>query len=475
MLKSRHIDHIALIAMAVAMVLVMLFMAGESLGLQKLHSAPPYAEFLFGEDKVHTIDIVLNESDWRRILENPRAKEYVPASFIVGNEHFSGAGLRIKGSNSLTQTLKYGSERFSLKVEFDHFIAGKTFLGLDKISLNASFQDNSFLKEAMTYDMMRHIGVPSPLTSYAYLRINGEDWGLFVVIEEIEEAFIRRNYGPMRGMLYKPEYRRLSDENNDVALIYTGEDFALYDNIFRKSRFNASDADKQRLIESLRKLSLGEDLESIVEIDLLLKYFAVQNFVVNLDSYLGHTGHNYYLREIEGKLTMLPWDFNLAYGTYLLGMSRPIEDPNYAVNLPILTPSKRTILERRPLYDNILRVEEYRERYEQIYSDFVKTYIESGYFQQRVERLTEMISPYVEKDPTKFVSHEDFLLAVDVFTEFNLLRSQSVRGQLEGNIPKTLRGMGEALDKRIDATHIRIEDLGDFDDMRNLIDGRLPQ
>ena len=30
----------------------------------------------------------------------------------------------------------------------------------------------------------------------------------------------------------------------------------------------------------------------------------------------GHTGHNYFLYEENGVLSILPWDYNLAFGTY---------------------------------------------------------------------------------------------------------------------------------------------------------------
>ena len=50
--------------------------------------------------------------------------------------------------------------------------------------------------------------------------------------------------------------------------------------------------------------------------DALLRYFVVHNFVDNYDSYTGTMLHNYYLYEEDGKLTMLPWDYNLAFGAF---------------------------------------------------------------------------------------------------------------------------------------------------------------
>ena len=76
-----------------------------------------------------------------------------------------------------------------------------------------------------------------------------------------------------------------------------------------------------------------------------------------------------------------------------------------------------------------------------------------------------MIAPYVENDPTAFCSYEDHMLAADTLEQVCLLRAQSVRGQLEGEIPPTIRGQQENPGARLEAEHIQLEDLGDFEDL----------
>ena len=83
-------------------------------------------------------------------------------------------GIRAKGNNSRRLTEKYGHDRYSLKVEFDHYAAG-SYYGLDKFSLDASFRYNSYMKTWIVYDMMAYMGVPTPLCSYVDVRVNGED------------------------------------------------------------------------------------------------------------------------------------------------------------------------------------------------------------------------------------------------------------------------------------------------------------
>ena len=250
-----------------------------------------------------------------------------------------------------------------------------------------------------------------------------------------------------------------------MALRYTGDDPANYENIFRKAKYDVTEADKHRLIEALKILDSGENLEQAVNVDEVLRYFVVQVFVMNWDSYLGRTGHNYFLYEEDGILSILPWDYNLAFGTYALGMTDPIRDPNVLINYPIYTPADGEVMRNRPLYHNLMKQEEYFAQYREYFEKFLKGYFENGLFSVRLRETAEMIAPYVEKDPTAFCSYEDHRLAVDVLEQVCLLRAESAGGQLRGEIPATISGQMEYPEPRVDASGIDLRDLGDFEDL----------
>ena len=464
MLKRNYIDRICVIVMVFALGLTVLFMNGESLGLKPASATPGYKTRLFDKTKVHTIDIQMD--DWDAFLETAAEEEYSACTLVIDGEKFSNVGLRAKGNNSRRLTERYGLERYSLKIEFDHYEYG-SYYGLDKFSLDASFQDNSYMKTWITYDMMEHMGVPTPLCSWAWVRVNGQDWGLFLAIEEPEEAFAKRNFGNDYGQLYKPDYKKLADENADVHLRYTDDDFDSYDNIFRNAKFKPTDEDKERLIASLKVLSTGENLETVIDVDEVLRYFTVQVFVVNLDSYLGKTGHNYFLYEEDGVLKILPWDYNLAFGTYSLGMPAPINDSTLYVNYPINTPASGEIMRNRPLYHNIMKNDEYYAQYHEYFDYLIESYFESGYFEQFVDDSRQLIAPYVEKDATAFCSYEDFLLGVDTIEKFCLLRAESVRGQLDGTIPSTIAAQAEDKSSFVDASSVWLPDMGEIADLKD--------
>ena len=461
---------IALGAAVLAAALVLLLgLAGKAGAILPAGENPGYVSRLFDGSRVHRVDIQVE--DWEAFLASAPEEEYIPATVEIDGEAFRQVGLRAKGNNSLRLTAEYGLSRYSLKLEFDHYTDG-SYHGLDKLSLDASFQDNSYLKTWLVFDIMEFLGVPTPLHSFVWVTVNGQPWGLFLAVEEPEEAFARRNFGANHGQLYKPDYRSLAEENADVHLRYTTDEPEDYPGIFENAKLESSAADRQRLVDSLKILNSGEDLETAVDVEQVLRYFVGQVFVMNWDSYLGHTGHNYLLYEEEGKLSMLPWDYNLAFGTYALGMTDPITDPNILLNYPILTPAPGEHMTKRPLYHKLMQVEEYFQQYQAYFRWFLAEYVESGELSAALWQTAELIAPYVEADPTAFCSYEDHRLAVETLEQVCLLRAESVRGQLEGRYPATLAQQAQRPGEGVDASHVDLRDLGDFEDLEQAGTGK---
>ena len=72
----------------------------------------------------------------------------------------------------------------------------------------------------------------------------------------------------------------------------------------------------QRVVEALKSVDEGKGIESHVDIESVMKYMALQTIVVNFDCMTGRNTQNYYLREVDGKISLIPWDYNLAWGGY---------------------------------------------------------------------------------------------------------------------------------------------------------------
>ena len=98
------------------------------------------------------------------------------------------------------------------------------------------------------------------------------------------------------------------------------------------------------------------------------------------------------------------------------------------------------------------------ETYTELYHQYFAEFLESVNMEEIIDSAAELIAPYVEKDPTKFYTYEEFETGVSTLREFCTLRTESVQGQLDGTIPSTSEGQSADSSALIDASHITISD-----------------
>lgn len=454
MSTSSNLDRICVAALALAVLIAALAFCAPALGYEATSGGVVlgYEERLFDTSVVHTIDIVMD--DWEGFIAGCEDEEYVLCDLVIDGEEQPGAGIRAKGNTSLSSVAAYGNDRYSFKIEFDHYDSSLSYYGLDKLNLNNIIQDNTYMKDFLSYQLMAAAGAAAPLCSYVWITVNGEDWGLYLAVEGVEESFLLRNYGTDYGELYKPDSMEMgggrgsgggfggrggmggmpSDMgeppedmggmpdmsempemgeipdmgevpemgempeigggmgggmmggSSDVLLVYTDDDYDSYANIFDNAKTDVSNADKDRLIDALQ--ALGED---------------------------------------GGLLSMLPWDYNLAFGGFM-GSS----DAEALVNWSIDDPTSDGDTESRPMLAWIFESEEYTELYHAAFAEFIESVFTSGEFERLFDETVELISPYAECDPTKFCTYEEFELGAETLREFCLLRAESIGYQLAG-------------------------------------------
>ena len=562
MLRHRLIDRICCITLAVVLLAVCALMSASANGLLQSERSLGYEKRLFDQSRVHTLDIVMD--DWEEFLQTCTNEEYASCTVLIDGESVGIAGIRAKGNTSLSSVAAYGNNRYSFKIEFDHYEPGKTYYGLDKLSLNNLIQDKTFLKDYLAYTLMARMGVSAPLCSFVKIRVNGESWGLYLAVEAIEDSFLQRNYGADSGELYKPDnmsmgggrgngrsfdmedfaqrFSSTSDsetsdapssvpaspvpndttvpsedivENSapsrtaggfdasqmaggfdasqtaggfdpsqtaggfdpshmadgfdffgmggamggsDVMLQYIDDNPDSYSAIFSSAKTDVTKADQARLIASLKTLSEGTNIESAVDTEAVIRYLVVHNFLCNDDSYTGSMIHNYYLYEENGLLSMIPWDYNLAIGAFGMGGS----DATSTVNSPIDSPVSSGDISSRPILSWIFESEEYTLRYHEVYAEFISCIYENNWLDEELQRVSQLIAPYIAQDKTAFFSSDEFLTAVESLRQFCTLRCESILGQLDGSIPSTAQAQRTDDSALIDGSHISLSDMGEF-------------
>lgn len=369
MSTSSNLDRICVAALALAVLIAALAFCAPALGYEATSGGVvlSYEERLFDTSVVHTIDIVMD--DWEGFIAGCEDEEYVLCDLVIDGEEQPGAGIRAKGNTSLSSVAAYGNDRYSFKIEFDHYDSSLSYYGLDKLNLNNIIQDNTYMKDFLSYQLMAAAGAAAPLCSYVWITVNGEDWGLYLAVEGVEESFLLRNYGTDYGELYKPDSMEMGGGRGN------GGGFG------GRGGMGGMPSD------------MGEPPEDMG----------------------------------GGLLSMLPWDYNLAFGGFM-GSS----DAEALVNWSIDDPTSDGDTESRPMLAWIFESEEYTELYHAAFAEFIESVFTSGEFERLFDETVELISPYVERGPTKFCTYEEFELGAETLREFCLLRAESIGYQLAG-------------------------------------------
>lgn len=532
MLAHKHITKIVAVVMAAAVCLCLCAVAFSgplAAWAGDKGIAQEYETALFDTSSILSVNIQMDEADWNDMLENATAETYYQCNVEVNGTMFYQVGIRPKGNTSLSAIANDDTtDRYSFKLEFDHYVDGQTCFGLDKLILNNNYADATNLKEALIYDMYQYLGADASLYNYAKISLNGEYWGVYLALEGVEDSFQLRNYGTESGELYKPESMDMGggkaqerpdgmpegtedgkdfgnggppdapnqtdasnqtdatdaaenaepgqrpegdaeqpggmDRNSGGAdLNYTDDDLDSYETIWDGEVTKTNQADHERVVKALKNIAEGNDLESYMDIDNLLRYMAVHVFSVNEDSLSGTMAHNYYLYESDGKLSLIPWDYNLALGGMggmgggMPGGSGETEESSGAtsvVNSPIDDAFSGT-----DFFDTLLENETYHSQYEAYLQQLVSEYINGGGFDAFYERVRGQIDELVETDPTAFYSYDEYETAAETLYQVVKLRGQSIQGQLDGTIPSTEEAQRDS-DALVDASDLDLSVMG---------------
>ena len=253
----------------------------------------------------------------------------------------------------------------------------------------------------------------------------------------------------------------MGGNSNGADLVWNGDDISNYSAIFDNAIFKTTDSDDYtKILDMIEHLDSMEDIESYLDVDEVLRYFAANTFLVNLDSYVSNMNHNYYLYENNGIVSILPWDYNLSFAGFQAGSA------SNAINFPIDSPVSDS-LEDNPLIANLLEVDEYKELYHQYLNDIVENFINNGTYETLIAKTDSLISDYVKNDATAFYTFDEYEDAVSNLLTFGYDRATSIAAQLDGTQPSTSTG---TIETTVDLTAMGQQGGGnDKDGMNNMV------
>lgn len=386
----------------------------------------------FTPTAVNTLSITITDENWQNILDNPLDEEYHETAITFHGVTLDSVAIRTKGGSSLRNVANSSSDRYSFKVDINEYVSGQKFFGLKKFTLQNSFNDPSYMREVIAYELMDEMGVPTPEHAYVNFYVNGELFGLYLMVEAIDGEFVEKHFTNSNGDLYKPD-------GTGSDLLWLGDDIQSYTDINLQT--NEDTTDNGAFINFVESLDKGET--SAIDIDTLLRYMSVSTSLSNLDSYHGPLAHNYYIYDDDGVFSILPWDFNESFGTFAMDCNG-VDVRELFIDEPV-----SGALSERPLIANVFAEQSNLDTYHSYLTQLINGSLSSNTFNARVNEIADLIREHVQNDPTSFYGstyfEQNLTSTTGQFyglTSFMQYRVANMVAQLDGTLPSAGDGSG---------------------------------
>lgn len=373
---------------------------------------------------------------------DPNDTPFFAADFGFDDEQVTDVGVRLKGNSSLWNS--GDGQRKSFKVHFEEYVDGQSFHQADRLNLHNGFMDPSLMRESLAYGLAGELGLVAPRTAHAEVWVDGERHGLYAMVQQIDSRFLKERFGEEDnaddGNLYKcydgcplgywgddPEYYQgyppdgipsppCDDATDECGLqLKTNEDDPALNDF----------ADVIGLVQAidavLQDPSATDQLEAVFDVEHYVRFQAWSLVLSNLDSYFG-SAHNFYLyhRPSDDRFQFVPWDVNLAFGTFECPDFCSEQEPTLEVDLLLPCfdedadppPADRP----KPLVGVVTQVPEYRELYCEALETLVGAVYDASQQQDEIAALHAILDeprqqPAVMSQPPFDFTYEDYLTA----------------------------------------------------------------
>jgi hypothetical protein len=283
---------------------------------------------------------------WTLLTNNYASQTEIAANMTVDGVTYPNVGVRFRGNTSYTQ-LPPGSQKKSFNIRLDSFVPGQDIQGYDHLNLNNGFHDPLFLREFLSYYVMRKYG-EAPGCNFVKLYINNEYWGVYINVQQPNKDWARQWFRSDSGNRYRGFPTTGTFSNGRCAMTWLGNQVSSYLSAYQANQGDGVDLmNLCDILNNTPQANLENTLPVIFSVDSFYRYAAVMNVLTNTDSYLG-SGKDHYLYHdnVYGQFHIFPYDLNesLAGSTTL--------DPWY-----------QTTSQYRPAFSKTLPITNWRNRW----------------------------------------------------------------------------------------------------------------
>ena len=400
-----------------------------------LNAVPEGSPELYHAETLRTLYLRFHHDNWyEQMTAFYRTDVEVPADLIVDGEVYPEVGVHFRGSSSY---FTVGSEKKSFNIAVDYGEDGQHLYGYKTLNLLNGHVDASFLREVL-YNRIARDYIPAMKANLVKLVINGENWGVYINLQQYNKDFLAEWFNTKDGIRWKV------GPGIGGALTYLGDDPAAYQETYQLKTKDAENpwegliALCKMLDDTTPDTELIEKLPSLLNIDQVLWQLAVSNVFMDDDSYI-HKGGDYTIyQDVNGRFQLVPHDNNESFrrargggrggpgggwswGSITHGMVSPVTHENNPA---------------RPLIKRLLSNPDWRARYLSHIRTIVDEWLDWDVLEPIVNEHIALIDTEVQQDDKKIYSYQEFTTRVPADLEsFVKQRRVYLRNHPELNKP----------------------------------------
>ncbi len=396
-----------------------------------LHTGGAPSTGLYQKEVIRTIDLYFSQPNyWTLLTQNFQQDIDLPATLVMDGVTYDSVGVQFKGQTSYSQ-LPAGSQKKSFNITMDHAIEDQALMGYETLNLNNAFQDASFLREVIFLELIRD-HIPAAKANFVHLNINGENWGLYPNVQQLNNEYIKEWFFSNNGSLWRADVATSGGPgggggpqwgDGTAALNDLGNDTTSYQEYYTLKRSEQVQPWDDLVIvcnklNDLPAAQLVDSLPSYLDIDRVLWFLASEIAFSDDDSYVHKGKMDYYLYwDVEtGRMTPLEFDGNSVMKNNAVTWSPfyHTADPNY------------------PLLNRLLAIPSWRQRYLAHLRTIITEKMQSATFNALLASWSGLIASEVQADPKKLYTYTAFQNELTVLQNYitnrrnNLLANSEV-------------------------------------------------
>ncbi len=419
---------------------------------------------LYDEGVLRTFKLTFSQANyWTLLTNNYASKTNLPATLTVDGSVYPGVGVRFRGNTSYQMT--GSSQKKSFNIDVDHTVAGQDLMGYDSLNLLNCSSDATFMREVFYTNTCRQ-HVPSAKANFVRLEINGQNWGIYANVQQLNSQFIRDWFPSNAGTRWRgdgmgtmgggttpggggttpggggtPPVTRGVEALTAVgvnemagggvtagkaALTWLGTASSSYSAVYELKHSDQADPwvsliNTCNVLNNTSPSQLPNVIDSVLNVDDALWLCAFEILFDDDDGYVNKRGSDYclYYEPETGQIHLIQYDGNESMNTTTWSLFYRADDAAAPV-----------------MYRLVGNVPQYRQRFLAHVRTILDLYLTEDYFARKLDAYQALIDQEVKNDPKKMTTYAAFTSGVTTLKAF----AKGRRSYLLTQTPVVTRG-----------------------------------